>query len=248
MDPHRDDHYDQLPPTSGLWLDTFRLLVKGGAFSHETVRGRQIAGLNIVRDDRPSKALEYLRLLAAEDVLQFDVVSGHQCWSALQNALRSRSDSVDALKLLYCSGIDLSKIMEVGLTVLHLAAEWCSNFEPLEYLYSHGCQGLINKQDQWGWTALQYAAIARNSAESPTPFLKVVSLLRNGADAELKGSKNFRNHYDQPAGTFTANQLLRFARPARFDLLMQVFRKSSMDVDLEVDENPFYDAQEIASF
>jgi hypothetical protein len=96
MNPHKDEHYDQLPPTADLWFDTFRLLVNRGAVLHESVRGRHIAGLNIVRDDRPCKVLEYLRLLAAEDILQFDVVCGHQCWSALQNALRARSDTVDA--------------------------------------------------------------------------------------------------------------------------------------------------------
>lgn len=228
-----DDYYDQLPPTWDSWLDAFRLLLKGGALLHETVRGRHITGLNIVRDDRQSKALEYLRLLAAEDVLQFDVVcGGHCCWSAIQTALRSRSDTVNALELLYCSGVDLSQTLEDGRTVLHLAAEWCSGFEPLEYLYLHGCQEAINKRDQWGWTALHYATIARNSAIHPTPFTKVVSLLRNGADASLSGSKSLQNHYDQPDGTFTAYELLKFARPARFEQLMQVFRTLNLTVML----------------
>ena len=123
MDFRKNEYFDQLPPTWELWLDTFRLLIKHGAFLHESVRGRHIASLNIVRDDRPSKALEYLGLLAAEDVLRSDVVSGHECWPGLQNALRSGSDAVDALKLLHSSGVDLSKVMDDGRTALHVAAE-----------------------------------------------------------------------------------------------------------------------------
>jgi ankyrin repeat protein len=138
--------------------------------------------------------------------------------------------------------------MEDGRTVLHLAAEWCLDSEPLEHLFSYGCLELINKQDQYGWTALHYASIARNSAVNPKPFSKVVSLIRNGADTKTKGKENPRNIYDQPEGTFTANELLRFARPARLDLMLQVLRKSGIDHTLEADADIFYDAQEVASY
>jgi hypothetical protein len=230
MNPRRNEYLEQLPPTSDSWLHTFRLLVKEGASLHETVRGRHIAGLNISKTSGVCNVLEFLRLLAAKDVLQYDVVCGYGCWSALQNALRARSNTVDALELLNSAGVDLSKIMDDGRTALHLAAELCVDSEPLEYLYSHGCQRFINKQDQWGWTALHYATIARNSAVTLTPFLKVVSLVRNGANITLEASQNSQTFYDQPEKPFTSTELLKFARPTRFDMLLQVLSKAGIDV------------------
>lgn len=123
MDPQKYPGLEQIPSTWQSWLHTFRLLVEYGASLYEVVRGRHIAGLNIVRDDQPPETLEYFSLLAAQEVLQLDVVSGRQCWSALQNALRSSRDTVDALKLLHSTGVDLNKIMDDGCTALHLAAE-----------------------------------------------------------------------------------------------------------------------------
>lgn len=244
MNPRAHEYFEQLPPTWDLWLDTFRLLVEHGASLHETVRGRHVANLNIVRNDQPPKTLEYLRLLAAKDYLQLDTVIGHECWSALQNALRSRSDAVDALKTLSSAGVDLFKVVDDGRTALHLAAQWCLDSEPLDYLYSVGCRNLINKQDRWGWTALHYAVIARNSALSSAPFSKVVSLLREKADVNIKGGRNPYNHYDQPGDLFTPFQLLSFARPSRFELLMQVLQGQGYAVKSRIASEIFYDTQE----
>ena len=246
MKPREHEYFEQLPPTWDLWLDTFRLLAEHGASLDETVRGRNVANLNVVRNDQPIKTLEYLRLLAAQDCLQFDAAIGDECWSALRNALCSRSDAVDALKILSSTGVDLPKVMDDGRTTLHLAAQWCLDSKPLEYLYSVGCRNLINKQDRWGWTALHYAAIARNSALSSAPYSKVVSLLREKADVKIEGGENPRNHYDQPGGTFTPYELLSFARPSRFKLLMQILQLQDQDYAVKgriVDE-VFYDAQE----
>ena len=247
MDPSEDHHFEQLPPTWDLWLDVFRLLVQYRACTHETVRGRHIAGLNIVREDRPPKTLAYLGILAAEDVLRMDVIAGHQCWSALQNALRSGSDAVDALSLLYSAGVNLSKVMDDGRTSLHLAAEWCANDKPLEYLCSIGCKEHINKQDRWGWTPLHYATISRNSAVSSQPFSKVVSLARNGGNMYLRGEWNPLNHYDQPHGEFTPGELLSFARPSRFDMLRDVLRASNIDIDQRRDESTVHNPQGLTS-
>ena len=212
---------------------------------NETVRGRHIAGLNTARDDLPPKTLEFLRLLAAQEDLQLDIISGGKCWSALQNALRSGRDAIDALKLLLAAGVDLCKPMDDGRTALHLAAEWCLDGMPLEYLLSVGCKEFIDKQDQWGWTALHYAAISRNSAISSKPFSKVKSLLRSDADISIVGRRNPRNHYPQPERQFNPLSLLEVARPSRYDLLLSVLRKGGISVEFQEADDEFWDAPEM---
>ena len=243
MNPSEHEYFEQLPPTWAHWLDTFRLLVERGASLHETVRGRHVANLNIIRNDQPPKTLEYLRLLAAEQYLHIETATGQEFWSALQNALRSRSDAVDALKILVSTGVDLCKIMDDGRTALHFAAQWCLNSEPLEYLYSVGSQNLVNKQDCWGWTPLHYAAIARNSAVSTNPFSKVVSLLQKKAGAKILGGQNPCIYYDQPEERFTPFELLSFARPERYMLLITVLEGQGLVVNDRDGDEAFLNAQ-----
>lgn len=247
MDPHGSENLEQIPPTWELWLDTFRLLVKNGVQVSDVVRGRTLAGLNVAGGYGLSMTLQYLQLLAAEDSIQLDVVSGHQCWSALQNALRSGSDAVDCLKLLQSSGVNLAKVMNEGLTALHLASEWCIDSQPLQYLCSTKCGQLINKQDQWGWTPLHYALIARNSAVSDAPFSKAIMLVQNGANMSITGGNNPHNHYHQPNGSFTPLELLKFARPARFDLLVDTFTTVGIEIAPGLYEDMFHDAKEYMS-
>ena len=79
MNPTAPLPFEQLPPTRDRWLDTFRLLIKHGASASEIVRGRNLTGLNVEKDDRPSKTLDFLRILAMEYPMLLDVVSGSQC-------------------------------------------------------------------------------------------------------------------------------------------------------------------------
>jgi hypothetical protein len=109
MDPIAQSNPEQFPPTWDRWLDVFRLLVKHGAHVFETVRERNLAELNVERNNRPSRTSEYLRILVANDSPQLEVALGRRCWSALNNALHCKSDVIDALKLLRGSGVNLSK-------------------------------------------------------------------------------------------------------------------------------------------
>ncbi|KAI9889930.1 MAG: hypothetical protein M1814_004653 [Vezdaea aestivalis] len=242
MNPSKYQYYEQLPPTWDRWLDVFRLLLKHGACLYENVRGRHIGSLNIVRSDTPSKTTGFLRLLFDEGFLHIDAIPNLQYGSALQNALQSGQDAVDALKILHTAGVDLSRETDDGRTALHLAAEWCVDSKPLEYLYSIGCRS-INKQDRWGWTALHYAVIARNSAVSTDPFSKAVSLFRNGVDVACRGTTNPTNHYCQPDEDFTASQLLDFARPQRYNLYVDILEGLGICVESEAGD-VFYDAEE----
>lgn len=203
----------------------------------ETVRGRNLAGLNVEKDDRPSKTLEFLRILAIEDPMQLDVVSGSQCWSALHNALRCKAEAVEALAVLHASGVDLSHIQDDGRTALHLATMTHTSLRTLEYLCADSCSGYINRQDQWGWTPLHYAVVSRSSSEGAAPYSNVVALLRKGADPMIKGSSNFKYIYDQPTGSFTAFDLLRHVRPARFQLLVEVLQHAGIGIQAERDDN-----------
>ena len=200
------------------------------------VRGRHIADLNIVRDDRPPKTLEYLQILAAEDYLQLDVFTGPECWSALQNAVRSQSDATPALKVLAGAGVDLAKITDDGRTALHFAAEWCLTPETLGYLCSTGQQLYVNRQDKWGWTPLHYAMLGNNSLSSSEPFSVAVSLVRLGADLTLKARYNDRHPYEQPPeAEFTACRLLKFSVPERYQTLLGVFERCGISVDTSVE-------------
>ena len=238
MDPRAYPPLEQLPPLWEHWLKTFRLLTNYGASVFDTVRDRNLAGLNVERDSLPGRTLEYLRLLSALDSPQLDITLGRECWSALHSAFRCKSDTLDALKLLQSCGVSLSKILEDGRTSLHFAAEMCTGSKTLEFLFANGCKAYLNRQDQWGWTPLHYAAVSRRSAECLLPpYENVVMFLREGADYTLQGMSNAAFIYDQPAEAFTAFELLRHIRPARFLLLEQVLKEAGIEILLEKEEN-----------
>lgn len=233
MIPTAHPRLEQLPPTWDRWLDIFRLLIKHEASASETVRGRNLAGLNVEKDGQPSKTLEFLRILAIEDPMQFNVVSGFQFWSALHNALRCRAEAVDALALLHASGVNLSKIKDDGRTALHLATMTHTSYGTLEYLYADRCSDYINRRDQWGWTSLHYAVVSRSSSEGAAPHSNTVALLRKGADPMIKASSNSMYIYEQPTGAFTAFEILRHVRPARFQLLVEVLQHAGIAIEAE---------------
>ena len=237
MNPTAHPQLEQLPPTWDRWLDTFRLLIKHGASASETARGRNLAGLNVEKDGQPSKTLEFLRILAIEDPMQLDAVSGSRCWSALHNALRCRAEAVEALALLHASGVNLSRIMDDGRTALHLATMTHTSFGTLEYLCADRCSDYINRQDQWGWTPLHYSVVSRSSSEGAAPYSNAVALLRKGADPMIKASSNSMYIYDQPTGSFTAFEILRHVRPARFQLLVEVLQHAGIGIQAEREDN-----------
>ena len=244
MNPRAYSYFEQLPPTWDRWFDALRLLIKHGAEVHETVNGRNLASLNIERDGLPSKTLDFLRLLAAEDALQLDVMSGCDGWPALHTALVCDSTAVDALKVLSSSGIQLSKVMDNGKSALHVSARLSASCDALEYLCAVGCSGYINRQDQWGWTPLHYAVASRNSAEvtiSHTPYAKVLMLLQKGANPTIRSSQNAMKIYGPLLGSFTAYEFLRQVRPARFKMLVEVLRHAGIKIGDEEEEDVFYE-------
>ncbi|KAF2661691.1 hypothetical protein K491DRAFT_710532 [Lophiostoma macrostomum CBS 122681] len=114
----------------------------------------------------------------------------------------------------------MDRVLDDGSTALHLAAQICINPDVLDYLCDNGCEAFINRADQFGWTPLHYAVMARSSAQGDAPFAKVGRLLQRGADAEIRVVENALSLYDQPSSPSTALELLRYARPERFDLLV----------------------------
>ncbi|KIW22586.1 uncharacterized protein PV07_10869 [Cladophialophora immunda] len=187
MDLQRNKYFEQPPPTWGLWLETVRMLIKDGASVSDVVRGRTLASLNVTEANESCTTLEYLQLPAAEDSIQLDTMVGHECWSALQNALQSNAHTVGYLQMLKSTRVDLTKVMDDGRTALHLASDWCVDSEPHQYLCTTDCRRFINSQDHWGWTPLHHALIARNSAESHAPYSKAIMLIQNGAMMNIEG-------------------------------------------------------------
>ncbi|OQV02318.1 Ankyrin repeat-containing protein [Cladophialophora immunda] len=244
MDLQRNKYFEQPPPTWGLWLETVRMLIKDGASVSDVVRGRTLASLNVTEANESCTTLEYLQLPAAEDSIQLDTMVGHECWSALQNALQSNAHTVGYLQMLKSTRVDLTKVMDDGRTALHLASDWCVDSEPHQYLCTTDCRRFINSQDHWGWTPLHHALIARNSAESHAPYSKAIMLIQNGAMMNIEGGNNPRNHYPQPQGKFTALQLLRFARPFRCDMFLDSCASANIRIDPEMAEDRFHDCDE----
>lgn len=108
--------------------------MKDGASISDTVRGRTLGGLNVDLAVRPSRTIEFLRLLADEDFIQLNVVAKNPCWSALFNTLCCESDVVDGLRLFSGCGVKISRITDDGSTALHVAARMCPNPDALDYL------------------------------------------------------------------------------------------------------------------
>ncbi|KAH7000646.1 hypothetical protein EDB80DRAFT_687227 [Ilyonectria destructans] len=233
MNPLAHPAFEQLPPLWDYWLNVVRLIAKYGASVFEVVRGRTLAGLNVERSGHPSRTLEFLQFLAAEDSVQLDVVSGHPSWSALCNALRCEVEAVDALRLLSSAGVVLNRISDDGGTALHMAARMCVNTGAIDYLCENGCGRYIDRPDQLGWTPFHYAVVARSSAGGNAPFARVVALLRRGADPSIRVVENALQMYDQPSGRSTALELLKHARPERFDLLIGVLTHAGIAMPLE---------------
>ncbi|KAH5605777.1 hypothetical protein HBI20_070000 [Parastagonospora nodorum] len=107
--------------------------------------------------------LPFLRVLAVENALDYDSIANDPTWSVIKNAVKSGKDTVDALKLLRACGVNITRVLADGRTVLHLAAHHCQEDDALSYLLETGCAKDIDRQDQWGWTPLHYAVLARLS-------------------------------------------------------------------------------------
>ncbi|OCK95014.1 ankyrin [Cenococcum geophilum 1.58] len=247
MNPRRSQHFEQLPPTWDYWLDTLRLLIRYGASTNEIVRGRSLAGLNIARHDESSEVLPFLRLLAVEDSIDHNSTADDPSWPVVKNAVKSGTDAVDALKLLQACGVSITRVLADGRTVLHLAAHHCQDDETLSYLLATGCAADINRQDQWGWTPLHYAVLARTSADGPRPYSKAIMLIRNGADPSIKGRMNPGSSYQYYSEEFTGLELLEYVRYTRFELFMNVLNSSGIEIGSSANTDAFYDAEEYHS-
>ncbi|KAL8711276.1 MAG: hypothetical protein Q9225_007138 [Loekoesia sp. 1 TL-2023] len=245
MDLHRSRYFEQLPPTWDQWLDVLRLLIDSGASVHEIVRDRNLAGLNIAAPADISKVLPFLRLLAAEDALDLDVAAEFDQWPVLKNVFEAGKDSVDALKLVTGCGLSLTKVLIDGQTVLHLAAQYCSDSEVLTHLLTTPCVADINRQDRWGWTPLHYTVMSRHSAEGPTPYANAVLFLQRGADSTIRGRAHPGSPYQSSSDDFTCFELLEHNRYTRFELLVDTLKNAGIEITGVTDAtNEFYDVGE----
>jgi len=242
MNPRRNRHFSQLPPTWDFWVDVLQLLVDYGASIHETIQSRPLGTFHVVRRNHGAKALQFLRLLIDQNYLDFGVVHGPQCWSALQTALRSEDQAVNGLKLLHSLGVDLMKVLEDGRSSLHLAAEWSSRSEVLEYLCQVECLDHINRQDKWGWTPLHYCVLSEFLGSCSTPFTKIGALLRNGADPEIKAYQMPFPFGKKLPATFTSLELSMHLQPSVSNSFIKVLKDAGVTVAPEMDEDPFQDA------
>lgn len=244
MNLRRSQDFKQLPPTWDRWLDVLRLLIRYGSSTHEIVRGRSLAGLNVARHDTSSKVLPFLRILAVENALDYDSITDDPTWSVIKNAVKSGTDTVDTLKLLRACGVNITRVLADGRTVLHLTAHHCQEDDALSYLLETGCATDIDRQDQWGWTPLHYAVLALTSAEGPRPYSTAAMLIRDGADLNIKGRKNPGSSYEFHSEEFTGPELLKHVRYKRFELLLDVLDAAGVEIGSVRHTDAFYDAEE----
>ena len=245
MELYESSFFEQLPPTWDQWLDVLRLLIGSGASVHEIVRNRTLAGLNIATPADTSQVLPFLRLLAAEDALDLDIATEFDRWPVFKNIFEAGKDSIDTLKLATSCGLSWTTIFIDGQTVLHLAAQYCSDSEALTHLLTTPCVADINRQDRWGWTPLHYTVMLRNSAEGPTPYANAVLFLQYGADPNIRGRANPGSPYQCPSDDFTCFELLEHNRHTRFELLVEILTSARIEITGVADVmNQFYDVDE----
>jgi hypothetical protein len=185
----------QFAPNTTIWLEMLQLLVQYGASVHEIMAGKTMTTLSYTRESYdPETTVRYFQLLLAESYVDFNVFDNDlgQC-SALWNAIRSREYSVPAIDLLAQTGVQLNKVFQNGRNVLHMAAEMGFDAEALMHLYSNHGVTEVNRQDQWGWTPLHYAAAS--SSYQHRNCAKVRFLLEKGADPHLKGTNMSRGDH-----------------------------------------------------
>jgi ankyrin repeat protein len=186
MSSDKERFFPQLPPQWAPWLKAFELLAKHGASVHEINRGKTLSMLNINDPSGDGQAVDYFRILLSEGYIYWETAD-KAAWSAVFTAIRTRTFSLQALKLLVKNGVNISRIFDDGRSPLHLAAELAEDVEVLEYLCTQGCLDDLDRQDEWGWTPLHFAIIAAHLRRGPDVFGKARFLLSKGADFKIKG-------------------------------------------------------------
>jgi hypothetical protein len=209
MSSDKKRFFPQLPPKWGPWLQAFELLVKHGASVHEVNRDKTLSKLNINYPFGEEHTMDYFRILLTEGYTYWESADG-MAWSAVFTAIRTRTNSLQTLKFLVKSGVNISRVFDDGRSPLHLAAELANDVEVLEYLCNQGCLDDLNRQDMWGWTPLHHAISAAHLRKSPDVFQKVQFLLSKGADVNIKGRvRELFWPEKMPADEFTPGQMCR---------------------------------------
>ena len=214
--PRHNKHFLQLPPNWSSWLATFKLLVEHGASVHEEVYDRTLSTLNL-RYAGPGidigyiepKTVDFFRILHSQCYFDFDRTS-QGIWCASLAAIRSTTDSVEALQFLARVGADLTRISERGATTLHWAAEMACDVQTLEYLCSTPAIEHLDRQDLYGWTPLHYAVASGRFGYREVAFGKIQYLLQKGADLCIRAREHPIFYVDSlDSEEFTALELSR---------------------------------------
>ncbi|KAJ5683077.1 hypothetical protein N7462_006242 [Penicillium macrosclerotiorum] len=209
MSSEKNRFFPQLPPKWAPWLEAFKLLVKHEASVHEVNRDKTLSMLNINYPFREEQTMDYFRILLSEGYIYWETAD-KTAWSAVNTAIRTRTNSLQALQFLVRNGVNLSRVFDDGRSALHLAAELAEDVEVLEYLCNQGCLDDRDRQDMWGWTPLHYSIIAAYLHTSPDVFQKVRFLLSKGADVNIKGRvKEIFYPEKMPADEFTPGEMCR---------------------------------------
>ena len=236
----------QLPPTWSSWVDVLKILIKNGASVHNTIDGRPLGALNLVRPDLDSHLLQFFQLLKSEYYQDFNIIQGRVGWSAVYNAVRAKDQSLETLRLLKLSGVNFTTIMNDGRVPLHQVAQLADNAEALEFVYNEK-PSFIDRQDNHGWTPLHYCIIQEAYRGDPQSFCKIRFLISRGADPFLRSFSVppvFQIRLDVPL-CCTPLELAENLRPSLFNDIIQVMRQQGLIIPPNNDEDVFEDANEI---
>lgn len=232
----------QLENPGPSWLDILKMLVSYGASVHEVVHGMTISFYMLESGFAP-RLLEALHFLHGEQYVDFD--------SACQKAAAAivmvpwwKNKPLAVLAFLSRVGVNMSRILDDGGTLLHLAAWGTCHVQVLELLCSSGCLCHINRQNDRGWTPLHLAILSSHETWLQEGLTKVRFLLRKGAIVTLRAHPPDHAYKRLPRTPFTPLKLA-YALSARVhEGVVREYKAAGHRVPRRYDIDQFEDALE----
>jgi Ankyrin repeats (3 copies) len=244
MNPRQYKILQQLPPRNPMWMEIIRLLVEYNASVHDVVNGRSLTTLNLIWHQNRNRTLEFFTLL--QDQYYVDFGAGHiGSWTAFTSAFRSVGSSSECLKFLdKKAGLDFSSIGADGRSLLHLGAEIAHEPEAIEYLCNVCPLDYINRQDDFGWTALHYAILFESLHKPRESLAKVKLLLRRGADPYTKTTQLpwFCAGIGTDVDQLTAFELCETLPSDQYEHFLEIVKECGHEISEEAEMNIFHEA------